>query len=228
MNSNKQELKDLANNLTQNQISMVMLFEFDMVLNHSEAIDAVEGDIVECGVWRGGFSIFLAHLFPDRAIWVCDSYEGFQPLEEARFEYYKEERHVPSYVMAASLEEVQENFKTYGLDGQDRIKYLKGFVKDTLPTAPIEKIALLRLDVDGYSPTMEILEELYDKVQPGGYIIFDDLCLYESKDAVYDFLQNRNLPLEVIDPITEQRIDLNIPYVQTNSGFVAGSYIIKK
>jgi hypothetical protein len=87
---------------------------------------------------------------------------------------------------------------------------------------------LLRIDVDGYSPTLEVLTELYDKVETGGYIIFDDLCLYESKDAVYDFFLERNLPLEVIDPITDNIVSLNIPYTSTNSGFVAGSYIIKK
>lgn len=228
MNDNKTQLKELVESLVNNGISMVLPFEFDMVLNHYEAINQIEGDVVECGVWKGGFSIFLSHLFPERTIWVCDSYEGFQPLEDARFEYYKEERHTPAYPMGISLEEVQEHFKTYGLADQDRIKFVKGFVKDTLPTAGIKKISLLRVDVDGYSPTLEVLEELYDKVETGGYIIFDDMCLYECKDAVYDFLKKKDLPLEVIDPVTNAVVNLDTPYVSSNSGFVCGSYIIKK
>jgi hypothetical protein len=228
------QIKELVNSLIENKITMVLPFEFDMVLNHSEKIKQIDGDVVECGVWRGGFSIFMAHLFENKNIWVCDSYEGFQPLEEAKFKYDGEERHNSDFTMThlgpigISLEEVQGHFKTYGLENQDRIKYLKGFVKDSLPTSGIEKISLLRVDVDGYSPTLEVLEELYDKVQPGGYIIFDDMCLYESKDAVYNFFLKRNLPLEVIDPITDKVVDLNIPYAGSNSGFVCGSYIIKK
>jgi hypothetical protein len=228
------QVKELVDSLIENKITMVMSYEFDTVTNHFDKINKVEGDIVECGVWRGGFSIFLAHLFPERTIWVCDSYEGFQPVAEAKFTYSKQERHVPEYTMTGlgpmgiSLDEVQNHFKTYGLENQNRIKFVKGFVKDTLPTAGIEKIALLRVDVDGYSPTLEVLDELYDKVETGGYIIFDDLCLYESKDAVVDFFNSKNLPLEVLDPITDQLVDLNHPYVNSNSGFAAGSYIIKK
>lgn len=224
----KLDPKQLVQSLIDNQITMVLPFEFDMVLNHYENINHIDGDIVECGVWRGGFSIFLAHLFAKKTIWVCDSFEGFQPLDQAKFKYYKEERHVPEYHMGVSLEEVQQHFATYGLSKQTRIKFIKGFVKDTLPTCKIKKIALLRIDVDGYSPTLEVLEELYDKVEPGGYIIFDDMCLYETKDAVYDFFQKRDLPLEIIDPVSNAIVDLNTPYVQSNSGFVCGSYIIKK
>ena len=76
--------------------------------------------------------------------------------------------------LAISLKEVQDNFKRFGLEGE-RIKYLKGFVNETLPTSGIEKISLLRVDVDAYSATLDVLNNLYSKVQPGGYIIFDDL-----------------------------------------------------
>ena len=56
----------------------------------------------------------------------------------------------------------------------DQVKFLKGWFCDTLPTAPIERIALLRMDGDLYSSTMDALKYLYPKVSPGGYVIVDD------------------------------------------------------
>jgi hypothetical protein len=218
---------DLINDLIENQISMVNLESFNMVLNHKNNISKIEGDIVECGVWRGGFSIFLSKTFPKKNVWVCDSFEGFQPLNNARHEYHLE-RHTPNYNIAVSLEQVKENFKIYGLEESKQIKFLKGFVKDTLPTSEIKKIALLRVDVDAYSATLEVLEELYDKVQPGGYVVFDDSCLYESLDAIKTFISDRQLPNIIYDPSTDSPLDLSTNHINSDSGFPQGCYIIKK
>jgi O-methyltransferase len=224
--------EELALSLIDSGITMVWKELFDMPLRHFENIDKIEGDIVECGVWRGGYLIFLSHLFSDKKIWACDSYEGFQPLDRVNYKF-KGERHTPSFThgakgpLAISLEEVKNNFKNYGLD-EDRIKYLKGFVNETLPSSGIEKISLLRVDVDAYSATLEVLDNLYSKVQFGGYIIFDDLNLTESYEAVKYFLNRENLPLEVYNPYTDELYSLKIPITNTDSGFHAGSYIIKK
>jgi hypothetical protein len=212
---------------------MVRPDEFKTIFKHYSEISKVEGDVVECGVWRGGFSIFLSYIFQDKNIWVCDSYEGFQPLETAKHQYDKE-RHTPTYThnavgpLGISLEEVQSHFKTYGLGDEERIKFLKGFVKDTLPTSGIEKISLLRIDVDAYSATLETLEELYDKVQPGGYIIFDDSCLYETLDAIKVFFKQRNLPEFINHPITNHQLDINLKHTNDDSGLPAGCYIKKQ
>jgi hypothetical protein len=224
--------EDLVQDLIDNKITMVNPNEFQTIFKHYDNISKIEGDIVECGVWRGGFSIFLSYIFQDKNIWVCDSYEGFQPLEIAKHQYSKE-RHTPNYThnsigpLGISLEEVQSHFRTYGLGEEERIKFLKGFVKDTLPTSGIEKVALLRIDVDAYSATLETLEELYDKVQFGGYIIFDDSCLYETLDAIKVFFKQRNLSEYLLHPVTNERLDLNIRHTNDDSGFPAGCYIIK-
>lgn len=223
---------ELATNLIESGITMVWKELFDMPLRHFEKIDAVEGDIVECGVWRGGYLIFLSHLFSDKNIWACDSYEGFQPLDKVNYQF-EGERHTPNFThgakgpLAISLEEVKNNFKRYGLE-EDRIKYLKGFVNETLPTSGIEKISVLRVDVDAYSATLEVLDNLYSKVQSGGYIIFDDLNLKESYEAIKHFFNKENLPLEVYNPYTDELYSLESPVTNTDSGFHAGSYIIKK
>jgi len=229
------DINQLIEKLMQDKVTMVLPHAYSMVLKHQDNIKKVQGEIVECGVWRGGFSIFMAHLFSDRTIWVCDSFEGFQPLEQARYSY-NGERHTPSYVdthlgpIGISLEEVKSHFETYGLGEDKRIKYLKGFVKDTLnpETCEIGEIALLRIDVDAYSATLEVLESLYSKVKPGGYIIFDDSCLHETLNAIRTFCKTNNLPYEIIDPITDQIQSLDTPYTTTDSGFTAGCYIIKK
>lgn len=224
--------EDLVQHLIDNRITMVRPDEFKTVFKHYDKISEVEGDVVECGVWRGGFSIFLSYVFQDKNIWVCDSYEGFQPLETAKHQYSRE-RHTPAYThnavgpLSISLEEVQSHFKTYGLGDEERIKFLKGFVKDTLPTSGIEKIALLRIDVDAYSATLETLEELYDKVQPGGYIVFDDSNLYETLDAIKTFFKQRNIAEFINHPVTGDSLDIYKQYTNDNSGLPAGCYIIK-
>jgi len=224
--------EDLVQDLINNKITMVRPDEFQTIFKHYPKIFEIEGDIVECGVWRGGFSIFLSYIFQDRNIWVCDSYEGFQPIEIAKYKYDRERHtnHVTHNAvgpLAISLEEVQSHFKTYGLGDEERIKFLKGFVKDTLPTSGIKKIALLRIDVDAYSATLETLEELYDKVQPGGYIIFDDSCLYETLDAIKIFFKQRNLPEIINHPVTGEPLDINQRHTNDNSGLPAGCYMIK-
>jgi hypothetical protein len=229
INSYEGLIEDIINS----KITMIWEEIFHTPLRNFDKINNVEGDIVECGVWRGGYSIFLSHLFSDRNIWVCDSFEGFQPLDNAKYNF-ESERHTPAFSHGAcgplgiSLEEVKQNFKSYGLENQERIKFIKGFVKDSLPTSGIEKIALLRVDVDAYSATLEVLDELYSKVQPGGFIVFDDACLIESAEAIKVFLTREGLPLELYHPYTDEIYSLSAPINQSDSGFEAGSYIIKK
>ena len=143
---------DLIKYLIDNGITMVNPREFQTVLDNFNKICKLEGDVVECGAWRGGFSIFLALLFDDKHIWVSDSFEGFQPLDKVTHQdYNKSERHTPSFTHGAkgplsiSLEEVKGYFDRFGLKDESRIKFLKGFVNETLPTAGIDKISLLEL-----------------------------------------------------------------------------------
>jgi O-methyltransferase len=56
----------------------------------------ISGDIIECGVWKGGMAIYLAYQFPDRTIWVSDSFEGFQPLNIATYQF-PNERHTERF-----------------------------------------------------------------------------------------------------------------------------------
>jgi hypothetical protein len=143
----------------------------------------VQGDLIETGVWRGGAVIFMravlkAHGITSRRIWVADSFEGLPKPDPERYPLEAKAQSGPVMQklyrnFAAGLDEVKQNFAAFGLlDGQ--VEFLKGWFKDTLPTAPIDKLALIRLDGDFYESTIDCLRYLYDHLSLGGYVIVDD------------------------------------------------------
>jgi SAM-dependent methyltransferase len=116
----------------------------------------IPGDLIETGVWRGGATIFMraalkAYRITDRTVWVADSFEGLPPTE---YEKDLNLRLDKVDCLAVSLEDVQSNFSKYGLL-DEQVRFLKGWFKDTLPIAPIEQLAILRLDGDWYESTMD-------------------------------------------------------------------------
>lgn len=134
-----------------------------------------------------------------RNVWVADSFEGL-PRPDAKFsadansDFYRF-----SDVLAVSLEKVQANFEKYGLL-DEHVKFLKGWFKDTLPTAPIDRLAILRLDGDMYESTIQALDALYPKVSPGGYVIVDDYyAVEECRQAVTDYREKQGITEEVVN-----------------------------
>jgi hypothetical protein len=167
----------------------------------------IPGDLVETGVWRGGASILMSAVLKaygnrSRRIWVVDSFEGLPRANPDACPADAGDRLADfnSY-LGVSLETVQANFRRYGLL-DDQVQFLKGWFRDTLPGAPIEKIAVLRLDGDMYESTMDTFNHLYEKVQVGGYIIVDDYgALANCRAAVHDFRESRGIqdPIRPID-----------------------------
>jgi len=164
----------------------------------------IPGDIIETGVWRGGSTMLMraaltAYGDTERTIWVADSFAGLPPPDPAKYPADLGDRHHTFTQLAISLENVQASFKRLGLL-DDRVKFLKGWFKDTLPNAPIERLAILRLDGDMYESTMDGLRALYSKISPGGYIIIDDyFCLSNCKKAVNDFREQNGITIPIID-----------------------------
>jgi O-methyltransferase len=99
--------------------------------------------------------------------------------------------------LAISVDDVRANFRKYGLL-DDQVRFLKGWFADTLPGAPIERIAVLRLDGDMYGSTMDALTALYDKVSEGGFVIIDDYVLDPCRQAVHDFRDARGIEDEIV------------------------------
>jgi hypothetical protein len=155
--------------------------------------DGVPGDFIETGVWRGGACIVMRGMLKawgetDRVVWAADSFAGLPPADRAR---YPKESELPFHEfhdLAVSLEQVKANFARYGLL-DDQVRFLVGWFRDTLPTAPIQRLALLRLDGDMYESTMDALTHLYPKLSPGGYAIIDDYnVIAAANEAVHDYL----------------------------------------
>lgn len=101
--------------------------------------------------------------------------------------------------MRISKEQVQENFERFNvLD--EKVKFLKRWFKYTLPTAPIDKLAIIRLDGDMYESTMDGLVNLCHKLSPGGYIIIDDYgTIPYCKKAVHDFRDKNGIKEEILN-----------------------------
>ncbi len=153
--------------------------------------DGVPGDFIETGVWRGGTCIYMraileAYGVTDRKVWVADSFAGLPP-PDARYPADDGDILHTYTELAVSQDEVRERFASYGLL-DDQVVFLKGFFQDTLPTAPIGQLAVLRLDGDMYASTMVALEALYHKLSPGGFVIVDDYSSIPAcAKAVEDF-----------------------------------------
>jgi O-methyltransferase len=164
----------------------------------------IVGDFMETGVWRGGACIMMravmaAYAVEDRRVWLADSFAGLPAPSPELYPEDADEKFHEYKELSVSVEEVRSNFEKYNLL-DDQVVFLKGWFKDTLPSAPIEKLALLRLDGDLYESTIIPLEALYDKVSSGGYIIVDDYHVVNGcKKAVHDFRASRNINLETIE-----------------------------
>lgn len=165
--------------------------------------DDIAGDLLEAGVWRGGASIFMRALLKaygvtDRKVWVADSFAGLPQVDAAKHPYdYSLVLHVYGD-LAVSLEQVKKNFERYGLL-DEQVRFLKGWFSDTLPAAPVDRLALLRVDGDHYESTMDVLNALYSKLTPGGYVILDD---YNNRTegcdhAVADFRRTHGITEEI-------------------------------
>jgi hypothetical protein len=166
----------------------------------------VPGDLIETGVWRGGACIFMrgilkAYRVKDRRVWLADSFAG---LPRPNAEKYPADAGDTQYSLspvAVPLEEVKANFERYGL-ADEQVHFLKGWFKDTLPTAPIKQLAVLRLDGDMYESTMDGLSNLYPKLSVGGYVIVDDYNVIAGcKKAIHDYRDSNRIedPIRDID-----------------------------
>ena len=189
----------------------------ERLISLSRAVDhivqnKIQGDIVECGVWRGGSMMLMAKKLlqakdQSRQLFLFDTYEGMaQPGEKdvsavdnsKAGDIWEQTDKVGdnnSTWCYSALDEVKENLQKTGYN-PEKMTFVKGKVEDTLPHPAVGPIALLRLDTDWYESTKHELETLYDKLVPGGVLIIDDYGHWTgSKMAVDEFIAKRKLNL---------------------------------
>jgi hypothetical protein len=138
----------------------------------------------------------------DRTVWVADSFEGFP--DDRRFAPDRDQDYTGGYgaeFLAVDVESVRDNFRRYGLLDA-HVRFLQGWFADTLPGAPIDKLAVLRLDGDMYESTWDAISALEPKLSRGGFVIVDDYYSFgQCRDAIHDYRDRSNIddPIERVD-----------------------------
>jgi hypothetical protein len=175
----------------------------------------VPGDIVECGVWRGGSSMLAALALleagdDERALYLYDTFAGMsEPGERdvtvsgasALPEWRQAQRGEVNEWCFSPLEEVERNLRSTGIDPA-RLRFVEGKVEDTIPATAPERISVLRLDTDWYESTWHELTHLYPRLSPGGVLIVDDYGHWQgAREAVDRYFG------EVAEPILLARTD---------------------
>ncbi len=166
----------------------------------------IPGDLMEAGVWRGGAAIFMRALLKDknignRIVWLADSFQGLPKPDPGRYPADKGDKLYKFEELIVPLEDVKYNFEKYNLL-DEQVKFLEGWFKDTLPSARVQQLALLRIDGDMYESTMDVLKNMYPKLSKGGYVIVDDYGgIPACKKAVHDYREQNNVTakIETID-----------------------------
>jgi O-methyltransferase len=136
-----------------------------------------------------------------RTVWLADSFQGLPKPNPGRYPADRDDRLWAKTELAVSLDEVKANFDRYGLL-DDQVRFLQGWFSETLPSAPIDRLAVLRLDGDMYESTKVALDALYPKLSVGGYVIVDDYgAIPACRQAVSDFRLENGVeePIHSID-----------------------------
>lgn len=168
----------------------------------------IQGDVVECGVWRGGSMMAIAEVLKqsgstNRDLYLFDTFEGMSlPSEHdvdlsgvtaSKLMASHDKKNEDSVWCIASIEEVDANLKTVGYP-PDKIHLIKGMVENTIPAGAPDKIALLRLDTDWYESTKHEMEHLFPRLVPGGVLIIDDYGHWQgARKAIDEYLREHHV-----------------------------------
>ena len=172
----------------------------------------IEGDIVECGVWKGGSSTLAALTLmergsTDRTLYLYDTFAGMSEPTDADVnlhgraakgrwkELARDDINEWDY---APLKEVEANLASTGYP-PERITFVKGKVEETIPGTMPDRIALLRLDTDWYESTRHEMEHLFPRLVSGGVLILDDYGHWEgARKAVDEYVTEHDLKLFLV------------------------------
>jgi hypothetical protein len=189
--------------------TMTTLARISALCRSVEYISAhrIPGDIVECGVWKGGSmmaaALRLAQLGDyERTLYLFDTFEGMpppgprdrDPRDRTAASMVDEENEKGGWC-SCSLDEVKKALESTGYP-QEKMVFVKGRVEETLPSAAPASIALLRLDTDWYESTLHELVHLYPLLSVGGVLILDDYGFWQgARQAVDEYLARHRLRL---------------------------------
>ena len=168
---------------------------------------AVAGDIVECGVWRGGSMMAMAFALlrrgvRDRTLYLYDTFAGMTPptARDVQFDgapavelLATSSRDAHVWAIAA-LDDVRRNLASTGYP-LEQMRFVIGPVEVTIPRTIPDAISILRLDTDWYESTRHELVHLYPRLCPGGVLIVDDYGHWRgSKEATDEYFRGLDAP----------------------------------
>ena len=171
----------------------------------------ISGNIVECGVWRGGSMMLVAKVLlamkkTEYDLYLFDTFEGTTKPSKHDLDYlgnsmldvwnkeFEGKKILPDSSDFVPLEEVKKNLFSTGYP-KEKIHFIQGNVEDTIPKNAPEKISLLRLDTDWYKSTKHELNNLFPRLTPGGILIIDDYGQFQgSKKAVDEYFDENKIP----------------------------------
>lgn len=170
----------------------------------------IEGNIVECGVWKGGSMMAIAETLlnlknTDKNLYLFDTFEGMPPPTEsdraidgesaAEILHRSDKTRADSAWCCASLDIVKNSMRSTGYP-IDKIHFIKGMVEQTIPASAPEKIALLRLDTDWYESTRHEMHHLFPRLTKGGVLIIDDYGHWQgARKAIDEYLDENNIKI---------------------------------
>ncbi len=205
--------KDFLNYFEKNkQFSMTGLLRMYALYHATKYVieNNIEGDIVECGVWKGGSSMLCADMLiernlVDKKLYLYDTYQGmseptdkdiYKGLQEKAYkDWMKRQTKTYNNWCYAPLEEVKANMLSTGYPEKKMI-FVKGKVEDTIPDTIPKKIALLHLDTDWYESTYHELVHLFPLLSKNGVLIIDDYGYWQGCcEAVNQYFQENNIKL---------------------------------
>jgi hypothetical protein len=169
--------------------------------------EGIEGDIVECGSWRGGSSAIMLkrarQLGSNCSIYIYDSFEGLPEAREVEVDGKKAQKSRSQELawVKADYEDVVDILRKLGIYDH-RVHIVKGWFDQTTPQSPVQKVALLHSDGDLYESTRTVLENFYDKVAEHGFVVNNDYgdVWIGAKKAMDEFMA-RHCPWARIQPI---------------------------
>lgn len=150
----------------------------------------VQGSVAEIGVSKGEFARKINFLFPDRNLYLFDTYEGLSEKDKAKAielgwgekQYALDETGVP-------FEEVLQD-----MPYREKCIVKKGYFPDTFDLE--DMFSFVSLDIDFYDTTKRGLEVIYPCLSKGGYIMvhdFNNLSYVECRNAVIDFCEENKV-----------------------------------
>lgn len=184
-----------------NSYTMIPSDYFALNLDLCNAFRGIQGDYVECGVWRGGMSAAIAEVLGnERRVHLFDSFEGLPPAKEIDGKAaiaWQQNTNSPGYYDNCTAEESYAH-AAMKLAGHKHYKTYRGWFENTLPTYDGRPIGILRLDGDWYDSIKTCLDNLFPHVVPGGIIILDDYYTWDGcARAVHDYLSVTHTPSRV-------------------------------